>query len=314
VEWAGLRVKRSWRCGNRGNVASALIEKPASGDFLSILDGGYALQYASLMEYREGCGMVLFCQTDVTGRTESDPAAQALAGNLLRYAAAWQPAPRCGVVYAGEPAGKRYLQSAGVAAVDYEAGRLSPERVLVVGPGGARALNAGAVDAFLRAGGHLLAIGLGEEEANSFLPLTVNMKVAEHIAAYFKPQAVGSALAGVSPAEVHNRDPRQVPLVTGGAQVVGDGVLATAQEGHVIFSQLVPWRFDYSGEKRNVKRTFRRVACGTARLLGNAGASGETPLLERFSTPAAQGEKRWLKGYYLDVPEDWDDPYRFFRW
>jgi hypothetical protein len=24
--------------------------------------------------------------------------------------------------------------------------------------------------------------------------------------------------------------------------------------------------------------------------------------------------KRWLEGFYLDVPEAWDDPYRFFRW
>ena len=23
---------------------------------------------------------------------------------------------------------------------------------------------------------------------------------------------------------------------------------------------------------------------------------------------------RWLDGLYLDVPEEWDDPYRFFRW
>jgi hypothetical protein len=26
----------------------------------------------------------------------------------------------------------------------------------------------------------------------------------------------------------------------------------------------------------------------------------------------AQG--RWLEGLYLDVPDEWDDPYRFFRW
>ncbi len=25
-------------------------------------------------------------------------------------------------------------------------------------------------------------------------------------------------------------------------------------------------------------------------------------------------EGRWLEGFYLDVPEEWDDPYRFFRW
>jgi hypothetical protein len=28
----------------------------------------------------------------------------------------------------------------------------------------------------------------------------------------------------------------------------------------------------------------------------------------------AAAEQRWLKGFYLDVPEEWDDPYRFFRW
>jgi len=25
-------------------------------------------------------------------------------------------------------------------------------------------------------------------------------------------------------------------------------------------------------------------------------------------------EGRWLQGLYLDQPEAWDDPYRFFRW
>jgi hypothetical protein len=25
-------------------------------------------------------------------------------------------------------------------------------------------------------------------------------------------------------------------------------------------------------------------------------------------------EGRWLEGLYLDVPQRWDDPYRFFRW
>jgi len=23
---------------------------------------------------------------------------------------------------------------------------------------------------------------------------------------------------------------------------------------------------------------------------------------------------RWREGLYLDVPQEWDDPYRFFRW
>ncbi len=71
VRWCGLEVPRLWRCGNQGNVASVSIEKPARGDFLPIVDGGFSLQYSPLLEYREGTGMVLFCQLDVTDRTES---------------------------------------------------------------------------------------------------------------------------------------------------------------------------------------------------------------------------------------------------
>ena len=34
---AGVTVTRPWRCGNRGNVASVLIEKPACGDFMPLV-------------------------------------------------------------------------------------------------------------------------------------------------------------------------------------------------------------------------------------------------------------------------------------
>ena len=115
VKWCDIPVTRVWRCGNRGNVASVLIEKPARGDFLPILDGGFSLQYSPLLEYREGQGLVLFCQLDVTGRTEADPAAETLARNILQYVSSWKPAPSRKVVYAGDPAGIRHLESAGIA-------------------------------------------------------------------------------------------------------------------------------------------------------------------------------------------------------
>jgi beta-galactosidase len=316
VKWSGIPVTQRWRCGHRGSVASALIEKPACGDFLPVLDCGYALQYSPLLEYREGKGMVLFCQADVNGRTETDPAAAALARNILDYAAGWKAAVARNVVYAGDPAGRRYLQSAGVAAAAYAGGGLSDGQGLVVGPGGGRELSASAaaLASWVRGGGHVLAIGLDQEEANAFLPFHVATVNKEHIAQYFEPFGADSPFAGISPAEVHNRDPRTLPLVAAGAAVVGNGVLAKADSANVVFSQLAPWQFDYSGEKMNVKRTFRRVACLTARLLANMGAAGGTPLLARFANPANAAEKRWLDGLYLDAPEEWDDPYRFFRW
>ncbi len=76
-----------------------------------------------------------------------------------------------------------------------------------------------------------------------------------------------------------------------------------------------PWWFNH-GEKYNVRRTYRRASFLLTRALANMGAAGATPLLSRFSSPVAadQPEKRWLDGLYLDEPEAWDDPYRFFCW
>ena len=281
VEWAGVPVTRVWRCGNRGNVASVLIDKPACGDFLPVLDGGYGLQYSPLVVYREGAGMVLFCQMDVTGRTGSDPAAELLVRNILSYAAGWRPESGGGVRYAGDPAGRRYFESAGVK--------------------------------FSEQAGTVAAFGLEEGAAKALVP-GVSMELREHIAAWFEPFGPASPFAGIAPADVHNRDPRKISLVTGGATLVGNGVLAASQDARVVFAQIAPWHFDPTAGRMNLKRTFRNVARMSARLLANLGAEMRTPLLARFSSPAGENEKRWLTGLYMDNPEEWDDPYRFFRW
>ena len=353
VLWCGIEQTRVWRCGNYGDVASVLIEKPTRGDFLPIVDGGFSLQYSPLVEYRQGKGMVLFCQLDVTGRSEADPAAERLAANIVRYVSAWKPGPARKALYAGEAAGKEHLTAAGANPGAYDGGKLTPDQVLVVGPGGGRrlAVSADAIGQWLKSGGRLVAVGLGQDEANALLPFKVTMQPAEHIAAYFDPPTADSPLAGVGPADVHNRDPRKVPLVVadaagengeaganaagadapaaGGATiggngvtiggtsatVLGDGVLAATSKPSVVFWQLAPWRFDYS-RQYNIKRTYRRVSFTLTRLLANAGVGLSTPLLERFAKPVSDAgtDKRYLDGLYLDQPEENDDPYRFFGW
>jgi len=316
VNWCDIPVPRLWRCGNRGNVASVLIEKPARGDFLPLLDGGYSLQYSPLMEYREGRGVVWFCQVDVTGRTESDPVATKLTRNLLQYVFDWKPAPARTVVYAGEAAGRHHLESAGFTVVPFRH-ELSRDHVLVVGPGGAREIGASRtvlVD-WLKSGGHIVALGLDRAEAAAALPARIEFKTAEHIATFFEPPAGDSPLRGISPADVHNRDPRELPLVTSGANVTGDGVLAVTSDGRIVLCQLLPWQFD-PAKAMNQKRTYRRASFTLTRLLSNLGVASSAPVLERFSKPLEPGksERRWQTGLYLDQPEEWDDPYRFFRW
>ncbi|UCE50460.1 MAG: hypothetical protein JSW47_09905, partial [Phycisphaerales bacterium] len=248
-------------------------------------------------------------------RTEDDPAAQRLVRNILGYLCAWRPAPRREVVYVGAPAGKEHLKSAGVAVADYDRASLSINHVLVVGPGGRElAGDSATIATWLKAGGSLLAVGLDEQQANAFLPVKVRTKKTEHIAAYFEPFGFDSLLAGIGPADIHSREPRNIPLLSKGAKTIGNGILGRAENLNIVFCQLAPWQFDR--QKQNTKRTFRRISFCLTRLLANMGAVGSTPLLERFGNPVntSRAEKRWMEGLYLDVPEEWDDPYRFFRW
>jgi len=317
VKWCDILVTRLWRCGNRGNVASVLMEKPGRGDFLPVIDGGFSLQFSPLMEYREGRGCVIFCQMDVTGRTEEEPSARLLAGNILRYVTTWTPAPRRKVLYAGAPTGKSYLESVGLYADSYSGSNPSSDQALVVGPGGGETLapHATEIAGWLKNGGKLLAIGLDQSDTGGWLPFELTTGRAEHISTFFEPAGIGSATAGIGPADAHNRDPRQFPLVSGGARIIGDGILATSDAGNAVFCQLEPWQFDAHGQS-NLRRTSRRVTFLVSRLFANMGVAAPTPVLERFRRPIGIGEpeKRWLSGFYNDQPEEWDDPYRHFRW
>jgi hypothetical protein len=267
------------------------------------------------MEYREGRGLILFCQIDVTGRTDSDPAAVRLARNIFQHVSDWKPRKTRKAVYVGDSLGKKHLEAAGITVDGINTRTLTADHVLIVGPGGGKELSmqARAINEWLMKGGHLLAIGLDEEEANSFLPKKIGMTRAEHISSFFESAGNDSVFAGIGPADVHSREPRILPLASGGASLLGNGVLARAEETNAVFCQLAPWEFDY--KKQNTKRTYRRTSFLLSRILANMGVRGSTPLLERFYTPViTKWEKRWLTGLYLDVPEEWDDPYRFFRW
>jgi hypothetical protein len=196
-----------------------------------------------------------------------------------------------------------------------EGGALSNDELLIVGPGVGRGLAAyaAAIGAFLKQGGHLLALGATQEEANSFLPFKVAMKTAEHMAAYFPAQDENSLFAGINPAGVLSREPRQLPLLVADAdvEVLGDGVLARAKNANVVFCQMVPWTYDLK-DMHNLKTSYRHSTDLVNRLLGNMGVRGTTTLLARFASPAAKNAVP--KELYVDTPVEADDPYRAFGW
>ena len=218
-------------------------------------------------------------------------------------------------IYAGEPASKTHLQAAGFAVETFRKEALTTDRVLIVGPGGAAQLadQAPAISRWLKSGGYLLALGLDDADARSLLLGSLKIKRQEHIATYFTPASRDSPFCGIGPADMHNRDPRTLPLVAEGAALIGNGVLAKCDDANVVFCQLLPWQFQPKMQM-NLKRTFRSSSRQLTRLLANLGAASETPILGRFASPPDKTEQRWLSGLYLDVPEEWDYPYRFFRW
>ena len=86
---AGEYPEEPFRRGNRGSIASLMLEKPHTGGFRHWIEGEFDLDYAFLTELAEGRGHILFCQLDLAGRAGSDP----VATELLRRLAAWNPAP-----------------------------------------------------------------------------------------------------------------------------------------------------------------------------------------------------------------------------
>ena len=124
-------------------------------------------------------------------------------------------------------------------------------------------------------------------------PSGSRMKKAEHISAYFDPFDAARLFAGVGPADVHNRDPRDLPLVKTGATVFGDGILARSESGE---RRLLPARA--VAIRRHWRRLehqahFRRASFLVSRLLANMGVEAATPILARFGTPVdpAKSEK-----------------------
>ena len=134
--WNGFDLPRVWRRGNRNAVASVLIEKPSRGNWLPLVDCGFDLQYTPLLEHQEAGQRILFCQMDLSGRTENDPAAAALLRRIADYIQrAPAPAPGRTLYYAGNDAGVELLTRLGVAVNRQLPPAAEPEEtLLVLGP------------------------------------------------------------------------------------------------------------------------------------------------------------------------------------
>ena len=290
--WAGFENTRVWRSGNRGNVASVLIEKPSRGSFLPLLDGGFDLQYSPLLEFSQGRGRILFCQLDVTGRTEADPVAQALCSSLIHSLGAPQPEKTSRVFASGNAQFMEWIATLGLNYKTWTTESISPNDVIIVGPGAA---HLDSISQNLATGVHVLGVGLNVDEAARILP-DEKFRVCHDVLSMPLSPSEEPALSGISSADVHWRMRQTIPMPEGGTNNNPAVQVFHKGKGVAVLCNVAPWEID-ADAKPYLRTTWRRSAFLVNKLIHNLGATSETPLLDRLS----KGATPWRTA----IPSSW---------
>lgn len=287
--WAGYANTRVWRCKCRGNVASVLLEKPATGDWRALCDGAFDLEYAPLLTMVNGRGSVTFCQLDVTARTVPEPAAEEIVKELVASLAAPQPWAK-----SGKTLGMKAFFWTRNAEAAFNHDPAAPSKGPFVVSRGAKKPEG--LDGLVAAGAKVLCCGFTAEEVNAWSP--VKLPVADVKGAHYtRIETVPPELNGASNADWAWHGAMDfaaftdnVPDGNNAFRVVRHG------KGAYVFWQVPPWMIDCE-ERPYLRHTRRHANALFARLLFNLGFRSET------DAP-----------HYLDAPVAEDDPYRYYRW
>jgi len=297
-QWCGFKNTRVWRCRNRGTVSAVLIEKPSVGNFTPLADGGFALQYAPLLEYQEGKGRIVFCQMEVTARTEQEPAAARLVRNLIDYLASAPSAPAKNAAVIGNSEFQNLLQSLRLQNLTADP---AGAQVIIAGPGAARYPD---VSNLVNAGATLIAAGLTAAELNALLPGTPAKDLKAQTSQMSDLSAV--ELTGISNLDTYFQTRLDYAAVDGRELSVRQ-----SGKGKAVILGVAPSMLDYDQLFR-LRSSYRRRVFLLSQILRNADVASDSVLLERFkSAPVAEP---WLKSYYLQTPIAGDDPYRYYHW
>lgn len=256
-------ANRAWRAGNRGNVASVLIEKPSVGDFLPLAEGGFDLQYAPVMEMTAGKGKAIFSQLDISGRTEPEPEALNVFAKLLARLDAPAAKTSRPVFYQGGKEGKDLLTALGIPYA--EQGKPGTDALLVLGPDSRIEDHAEA----LKNGLDILAIAPGLPSLSAVLKPEELPVAGRWYSDYVNGLAEEPEFQGISNADLHWRKP--IPL-SFSAEGKGGRALRTFKigKGRLTVCLVAPWMFD--ADQGQYRTSVRRSTFLLSRLLHNLGA------------------------------------------
>lgn len=291
--WAGFRNTRVWRCRNRGNVASVIPEKPTIGDWRALVDGGFDLQYAPLLDWTIGSGRITFCQLDVTCRTVDDPVADDLVNALVSRLGNGSSINSVRPYAFGQKAWM-LARDLGTGFLQTYSGAESWQSCVYVVSSGARKPKW--FDGKIASGARVLCLGLTAKEVADWCPAPLSVATTNGCYAA-RIETLPFELNGLSNADwswhgAMDFDAFTKPAADGNTaiRVVRHG------KGCFVFWQVPPWKIDETAKPylRTTKRHAQYMLC---RLLSNMGC--------RFDGATIR---------YADVPVAEDDPYRYYRW
>ena len=274
--------RRFWHWSNKGMLATFCYEKPQFGNFRCLLQNGFDLLYAPLIEYYQGRGKVVFSQLDLVDHYGVDPVATLLLERLIADCAKPSERKLGKMGYIGGAEGEELLASL---AVEYRRGT---RRLNVAYAELSEVEDAARVAGFLKKGGTLVVSILDQESADK---LPVKVKVEER--KYWRSEVPRDPVfAGLSMSDFYYRKIRddipQVISVDGQAPESGVVGVIPYEKGRVVYIQVDPEMFEDTWNVSKVRRIWSTV-------LTNVGvASKAAPdflLIGGYGTP-----EEWLPG------------------
>ena len=291
----GKEKNRFIKWGNTHNVATVVLIKPDTGNFRTLVDCEFSLNYAAALELRNGQGNLVFNQLDVSGRTQDDPAANRTLANLLAYTRDL-PAPQLREsAYLGGDEGAKLLESLRIDCKRIPSPtEARPSGIVVLGEADPKVL-AGwktALAAFTEAGGLVFSLPKSEADfAAGFLPFTVQTS-AKAVNQSVIGQTADPLLQGLGNSDFYWKGDIAVTAldqVEGASLLLKSGILAKVPhgKGSYVLCQIEPGKFDVARRfwLDRSRRFNERTVVG---LLSNAGVEMAAPYFLR--APKAKQE------------------------
>ena len=262
----GEKHPRPMKWGNTHNVATVTVIKPDTGNFRTLVDCEYALNYAAAWEFEYGRGRIVFNQLDVCGRTENDPAAERYFRNLLFHSAAPGVFPYRHI--ASSEDAMPFLRKLNIPLEKTES--LNPERHLfILGKQAPADLHE-----FVRRGGIVFSLPKTQEELNALnlpFPITVcSCMMNQGVLG----KTVHPLLYGLANADLFwkgNLQINRMEKIPQGGFLGADGILAEIPygKGRYIFCQISPAMFGDTELDHWLRPSERRTERLIAMLLNN---------------------------------------------